>query len=239
MLRISFSATEIQPLAKPAEAQVEEEKGARQFGLVPTAVTEEWSTRPWQFSPRAELTIFFRKPVAEEKSNLCYMFGMTNDEELVEKALMASSSAAITSQNSINSNLITVMVDSRASDRYFDDAIIRDLKHRLQDYVHLATLRTILIAGKAILGSTAEDALQSLVADDYGNRIFVRIDIVVVPGIEHNLFSVTTVAKKGVLDYENPRLEGINVTVPLRSEGGDLLYAFVLDLVRTDMAPKR
>ena len=32
-----------------------------------------------------------------------------------------------------------------------------------------------------------------------------------------------------ILDYENPRLEGINVTVPLRSESGDL-YSFVLNL---------
>ena len=41
-----------------------------------------------------------------------------------------------------------------------------------------------------------------------------------------------TAAKKSILmifDYEKPRLEGINVTVPLRSEGGDL-YSFVLDL---------
>ena len=39
-------------------------------------------------------------------------------------------------------------------------------------------------------------------------------------------------AKKGIatiFDYKNPRLEGFNVTVPLRSESGDL-YSFVLDL---------
>ena len=32
-----------------------------------------------------------------------------------------------------------------------------------------------------------------------------------------------------IFDYENPRLEGINVTVPLQSESGDL-YSFVPDL---------
>ena len=32
-----------------------------------------------------------------------------------------------------------------------------------------------------------------------------------------------------VFDYENPRLGGFNVTVPLRSESGDL-YFFMLDL---------
>ena len=54
----------------------------------------------------------------------------------------------------------------------------------------------------------------------------------VVPGVRRNLFSVMTAAKKSIViifDYENPRLEGLNVTVPLRSWSGDL-YLFVLDL---------
>ena len=70
------------------------------------------------------------------------------------------------------------MVDSGASGHYFEDAIVRDLKHRLQDYVHLATPRKILTARRALLDSTVD-----LVTDDYGSQIFVRIDIVVVPGI--------------------------------------------------------
>ena len=68
-------------------------------------------------------------------------------------------------------------------------------------------------------------------AGRYGNQIVVRVDIVVVPGIGRNPFSVTTSAKEGIatiFDYENPRLEGFNVTVPLRNESGDLC-SFVLD----------
>ena len=48
----------------------------------------------------------------------------------------------------------------------------------------------------------------------------------------HNLFSVITAAKKGIVaifGHENSRLEEVNVTVPLRSESDDL-YSFVLDL---------
>ena len=48
----------------------------------------------------------------------------------------------------------------------------------------------------------------------------------------HNLFSVMTAAKKGIVaifGHENSRLEEVNVTVPLRSESDDL-YLFVLDL---------
>ena len=41
-----------------------------------------------------------------------------------------------------------------------------------------------------------------------------------------------TTAKKGIVaifDYQNPRPEGFNVPMPLRSESGDL-YSFLLDL---------
>ena len=86
---IFFSAREIQPATKPTEAQVEEEKETRLFDPAPTAATEGWSTRPWPSSPLAEPTISFGGPVAEEASNPCYMFGMANDEESVEKALTA------------------------------------------------------------------------------------------------------------------------------------------------------
>ena len=74
--------------------------------------------------------------------------------------------------------------------------------------------------------------LQDLVTDDKGNQVLIRVDIVGVPGIRRNLFSVMTAAKKSIatiFDNKNLKLEGFNVTVPLRSESGDL-YSFVLGL---------
>ena len=124
------------------------------------------------------------------------------------------------------------MVDSGASGHFFNDAIIWDLKHRLQDYVRLTTPRKILTARGAMLDGTVESVLQGLVPKGYGNQIFARIDIVMVPRIERNLFSVITVTKKSIVTifhYKSPRLQGFNVTVPLRSESSDL-YSFVLDL---------
>ena len=109
---ISISAREVQPATEPTKAREEEEKGARPFGLVSTAPTKGWRTRPWPFTPRAEHAISFGGPVAEEKSNLCYTFRMANDEEPVEKAIMTSSSVAITSEDSVNSNLATLMAPS-------------------------------------------------------------------------------------------------------------------------------
>ena len=212
-------------MTKPAKARVEEGKGARPFDPAPTAATEGWRTRPWPFTSRAESTTCFGGTVAEKKTNLCNTFGMANEEEPVKNALMALSSAAITSEASINSNLVNLTVDIGASGHYFDDAIIRDLKHRLQDSVHLTTLQKIITAGGALLNGTAEGVLQGLVNDNDGNHILVWVDIVVIPGIGRNLFSVMTAAKKGIVtivNYKSPRLERFNVTVPLQSESGDL-----------------
>ena len=92
--------------------------------------------------------------------------------------------------------------------------------------------RRLSQSGGATLNGTGEGVLQDLITDDYGNQILVRVDIVVVPGIGRNLFSVMTAAEKGIatiFDYKNPRLEVINATVPLRWESGDL-YSLVLDL---------
>ena len=138
---------------------------------------------------------------------------------------MTSSSVAVISEDSVHSDLAPIMVDTRTPGHYFDDAIIRDLKYRLQDYVHLATPPQILTAGGTMLNSTAEGVLQGLVPDGKGNQILVWVDIVVAPGIGRNLFSVMTAAKKGIatiFDYDNPRLEGFNVTVPLPNENGNL-----------------
>ena len=76
-----------------------------------------------------------------------------------------------------------------------------------------------------MLNGTAEGVLQGLVTDENDNQILVRVDIVVVPGIGRNLFSVMTAAKKSIatiVDYEDPRLDGFDVTVLLQNESGDL-----------------
>ena len=114
-LYISFSAREVQPATKPVKARAEEEKGARPRGPVPIAAMEGWRTRLWPFVPRSEPVTSFGGPVAEKKSNICYTFGMANEDETVERAFMASSSVAVTSEDSVNSNFAILMVDNGAS----------------------------------------------------------------------------------------------------------------------------
>ena len=98
---------EPQPVTKSAKARVEE-KGVWPFSPVSIAATEGWRTRPWPFTPRAGQAISIEGPVADET------FEMANDEELVEKALMASSSVAVTSKDSANSSLATLMAPAES-----------------------------------------------------------------------------------------------------------------------------
>ena len=95
---------------------------------------------------------------------------MTNDEEPVEKALGASPSVAVTSEDSVNSNLATLMVDSGASGHYFDDAIIRATSNTVfKTTCILLRPRKILTAGGGMVDGTVEGVLQGLVTDDNGN----------------------------------------------------------------------
>ena len=67
-------------------------------------------------------------------------------------------------------NVVTVLVDSGASGYYFDDLIIAEFKHRLQDHTSLRTPRTILTAGGALPDSMSEAVFQGLTNDDYGEE---------------------------------------------------------------------
>ena len=104
---ISFLAREVQLATKPSKTRVEV-MGARPFGSVQATATEGWRARPWPFTLRAEQTISFAGSVVEET------FGMANDEESVEKTLMASSSVAITSKDSTSRSVVILMAPTES-----------------------------------------------------------------------------------------------------------------------------
>ena len=170
------------------------------------------------------------------------MYGGSDSDgkPLYSTALLASGPAAFKHKPSAGDNSINVLVDSGASGHYFDDLIIPDLKHRLLNYVLLTTSRKIFTAGGALLDSTAEGILQGLVTDNHGEQHLARIAILIVPGIGRNLFFVKSATKKGVVsifDFDNPRLELSDITVPLRGEDDDL-YSLVFDLSADNHADK-
>ena len=170
----------------------------------------------------------------QDEPDLSYMYGRTDNEgePLYGTALMASGPAAFKHKPSAGDDSVTVLVNSGASGRYFDDLIIVSLKHRLLNYVLLITPCKILTAGGAFLDGTAEGILQGLLTDNHGEQHLARIAILIVPGIGRNLFPVKSAMKKGVVsifDFDNPRLELSGITVPLHAEHDDL-YSLVFDL---------
>ena len=161
------------------------------------------------------------------------MFDTDGKEGTLYGTVLMSSPAHVAYNNASDcSNLVHVLVDSGASDHYFDDFLIPELNRCLLDYTRLTTPRKILIAGGALLDGTVERILQGAITDNYGNGNLVRIQILVVPTIWRILFSVKTATRNDIVsifDCENPRLEAFGITLPLRREQ-DNLYSFVLDL---------
>ena len=147
------------------------------------------ASRPWPFEERAKPAISFG---VQERSNFSYMNGGTDGEggsfygmAPVEPELAEIERKPLESGN----NVATVLVDSGASSHYFDDTIIPDLEHRLQDYTSRSTPRTISTSGAALLDGTAEGVLQGIITD-YEEHHLARITILIVPGIGRNLLSV-------------------------------------------------
>ena len=130
------------------------------------------------------------------------------------------------------SNLVHVLVDSGVSDHYLDDFLISELNCRRLDCTGLTRPRKIFTAGEALFDGTGEGIPHGAIADNNGNGHLVRIQILGVPTIGRNLFSVKTATRNGIISMfasEYPRLGAFGVTLPLRGEQDDL-YSFVLDL---------
>ena len=215
------SATEVTSSA--ATATSKQEKGAWPFGPSP-------ATCPWPFAEREKPVIDFGM---QSKHDPTYMFDTDGEGgPLYGTALMSSPAPVAYNNASDCSNFVHVLIDSGASDHYFDDFLIPGLNRRLLDYTCLTTPRKILAAGGALLGDTGEGILQGIITDNYGNGHLVRIQILVVPTIERNLFSMKTAIRNGIVSLfnrENHRLEAFGVILPLRGEQDDLYY-FVLDV---------
>ena len=146
---ISFTATEVHSTAAIAAEQSHNEE------MWPFSSLS--ASRPWPFEERAKPAISFG---VQEKSDFSYMNGETDGDggSFYGMAPVEPEPAEIECKPDESGN-VTVLVDSRASGHYFDDTIIPDLKHHLQDYTSLRALRRILTAGGALLDGTAEGVL--------------------------------------------------------------------------------
>ena len=154
---ISFTAKEVHPTAANAAEQSHKVE-SWPFGSL-------LASRPWPFEEQAKPAISFG---GQEKSEFSYMYGGTDGEgkPLYGKAPTESEPAEIERKPHERGNVVTVLVDSGASGHCFDDLIIPELKHRLQDYTSLSTPRMILTSW----GSSPERHKLDLSADGYAGK---------------------------------------------------------------------
>ena len=128
------------------------------------------------------------------------MFGMADDEEPVEKNIMALSSAAITYKDSVNNNLATILVDSERQ------VTIRR-RHHPRPQAPSVGLRAFRYSSQGshcrgnFDGRNGGRRARRSYHRRFRQEILVRVDIVAVPGIGRNLFSAMTAVKTGIVIY--------------------------------------
>ena len=81
---------------------------------------------------------------------------------------------------------ILVIVDSGASEHFFDDYITPGLRGWLSNYKTLAVPRKIATAGNHERKGDATGVISGTVIDEHGKRQSVGLTIVVVSGLGHN-----------------------------------------------------
>ena len=145
---ISFSVTEVTTSA--ATTASKQEKGTWPFGPSP-------ATCPWPFAVREKPVVDFGR---QSKHDPTYMFDTDGEGGPLYGTALISSPAPVAYTNASNcSNLAHVLVDSGASDHYFDDFLFPGLNRRFLDYACLTAHCKILTSGGALLDGTGEGIL--------------------------------------------------------------------------------
>ena len=90
-----------------------------------------------------------------------------------------------------NVDRIIMIVDSDASDPLVDDKLISRLRDSMKDYKKLKELKIIVTAGKKGVFATATGTIWGYIIDQAGQRVPVRIYVMIVPRLGRNLFSAT------------------------------------------------
>ena len=105
-----------------------------------------------------------------------------------------------------------MLVDSGASEHYFDDAIILELRDTLDSHQVLDVARKITTAFGEQLDVVAQRLLSGIVVDSKGVRRSAQHSSLVVSDLGCNLFSTKRAVRKGVVpifDTDNPRRDYI------------------------------
>ena len=117
-----------------------------------------------------------------------------------------------------------MLVDSGATDNYLDPALTPGGWAQMRDIEDLRIALPIIAAGQHVFHGVTTGVLFGTVADDSGQDRQVNFRVVLIPGLETNLFSVTAAVSNGVASLfypENLRLEPGDEVVRMKVRGVD------------------
>ena len=123
-----------------------------------------------------------RKLVASTNTNgQPETFGGSTD---AEDGLMLAAVPAAEKWNRGSNSLVRVMVDSRVSGHYFDDALIPGLRYRLDNYEALAIRRWITTAGRHQLKEAGQGLPCGHSIDAQGVKRLTQLSVLAGPDAE-------------------------------------------------------
>ena len=82
------------------------------------------------------------------------------------------------------------MVDSGASNHYYDDALVHGSRYRLDNYQALAIRRWITTAGRHQLKEAGQGLLRGHYIDAQGLKRLTQLSVLAGPDVGRDLFSV-------------------------------------------------
>ena len=132
-----------------------------------------------------------------DSNNEVAVVDFTRDEDAFDSGFMFATCSRISGRNfAASSTGVGLLVDTGASETMFDNRLIPD--GNLHDYTQRNSPKIVDVAGESQLKGTATGILHCTVKDNRGQRLRVRIQGLIVPGLGRNIFSPTSLLKKGL-----------------------------------------
>ena len=118
----------------------------------------------------------------------------------------------------------TLLVDSGASESFFDDELTPGLKERMREFTEVSTPKEITTAGKHTIYGVGTGIISFTIRDSHGAQLPVNLRALVLPGFRRNIFAPTAELKNGVrfvLEVGNPHLATGGIIIPLKQDPRD------------------
>lgn len=146
------------------------------------------------------------------------------------------SASSSTPTASSNTDTITLLIDSGATEHYLDSYLVPGLLD-MSDFRALLVPKSIVAAGGHVLRGTHSGVLPVSVADDKGKFHRIKLTCILVPGLGRHIFSTMEASRRGVtttIEAGCHRLVKGDITLPLQQLDQDMgLCSITVHIVNT------